>query len=71
MAQKLVFVNRRRGIDRRFQKDLCRDLPLDLYHRKRRKSIERRDASRSLTEDYYAYMENTNTAQSKADSDTK
>ena len=56
MTQKLVFVNRRRGIDRRFETDPCKDIPLDLYHRKRRKSTERRDTSRSLTDDYYAYM---------------
>ncbi|ACR11207.1 conserved hypothetical protein [Teredinibacter turnerae T7901] len=32
-------------------------MPLDLYHRKRRKSTERRDTSRSLSDDYYAYMQ--------------
>lgn len=57
MTQKLVFVNRRRGFDRRKEKDPCKNLPLDLYHQKRRKSRERRDTSRTLTDDYYAYMD--------------
>ena len=57
MVQKLVFVNRRRGTDRRFEKDPCKDLPVDLYHRKRRKSKDRRDATRTLIDDYYAYMQ--------------
>ncbi len=30
---------------------------MDLYHRKRRKSKERRDTGKSLTDDYYAYMQ--------------
>ena len=57
MVQKLVFVNRRKGADRRFDKDPCKDMPLDLYHRKRRKSTERRSKDRTLTDDYYAYMQ--------------
>lgn len=57
MTQKLVFVNRRRGIDRRTEKDPCKNLPLDLYHSKRRKARERRDTTRNLTDDYYAYMD--------------
>lgn len=57
MTQKLVFVNRRRGSDRRFSRDPCKELPLDLYHRKRRKNRERRNVNRTLSDDYYAYME--------------
>lgn len=49
------FINRRKGRDRRDDNDPCRDLPVDLYHRKRRKSKDRR-ANRTLLEDYYAYI---------------
>jgi hypothetical protein len=56
MPQKFVFVNRRRGSDRRFDRDPCRDIPIDLFHGKRRKSSERREPTRSLSQDYYAYM---------------
>ncbi|VUD69039.1 hypothetical protein TDB9533_04403 [Thalassocella blandensis] len=55
--QKFVFVNRRRGSDRRDDNDPCRNMPLDLFHRKRRKTGERRHPSRSLSDDYYAYMQ--------------
>ncbi|WP_018277853.1 hypothetical protein WKI13_08760 [Teredinibacter turnerae] len=54
---KFIFVNRRKGDDRRQDVDPCSNMPLDLYHRKRRKSTERRDTSRSLSDDYYAYMQ--------------
>lgn len=57
MNQHSIFVNRRKGDDRRTDLDPCKNLSLDLYHRKRRKSQERRDAARSLSEDYYAYLE--------------
>lgn len=53
---KFIFVNRRKGDDRRQDADPCSHMPMDLYHRKRRKSTERRDTTRSLTDDYYAYM---------------
>ncbi|WP_086931027.1 hypothetical protein [Agarilytica rhodophyticola] len=59
MTQKLVFVNRRRGTDRRFDLDPCKNIAADLYHRKRRKSAERRNLTRSLIDDYYAYMQKT------------
>ena len=51
-----MFINRRKGSDRRYDLDPCREIPLDLYHRKRRKSIDRR-SGRSLVEDYYAYTQ--------------
>lgn len=53
----VIFVNRRKGSDRREDMDPCKDIPLDLYHRKRRKSKERRDIAKSLTDDYYSYMQ--------------
>lgn len=54
---KDVFVDRRKGDDRREFDDPCRDLPVDIHHRKRRKRIERR-ADRTLIEDYYAFSGN-------------
>lgn len=53
---KKIFINRRRGRDRREEIDPCQDLDVDLYHRKRRKKSERRAEGRSLDEDYYAYQ---------------
>jgi hypothetical protein len=49
-----IFINRRKGDERREDDDPCKDLDVDLYHRKRRKKIERRE-DRSLEEDYYAF----------------
>lgn len=51
-----IFVDRRRGSDRRLDPDPCRNLPLDIYHRKRRKSTERRHANRTLLDDYLAFL---------------
>lgn len=59
MVQKLIFVNRRQGADRRFDLDPSKNIAADLYHRKRRKSAERRNQTRSLIDDYYAYMQKT------------
>ena len=56
MKPNKPFINRRKGNDRRFEEDRCSNLPIDLYHRKRRKSQERR-AQRTLAEDYYAYVD--------------
>jgi hypothetical protein len=50
------FIDRRKGLDRRLDRDPCKYLPLDLYHRKRRKSTERRTANRTLEEDLEAYL---------------
>lgn len=55
--KRIFFVDRRKGLDRRLDTDPCRSIPMDLYHRKRRKRIERRDTSRTLQDDYYAYMQ--------------
>ena len=57
MEQKFVFVNRRKGMDRRFELDPCSEMSIDLFHRKRRKSTDRRDTSKTLSDDYYAYMQ--------------
>jgi hypothetical protein len=56
MSQHKFFIDRRRGMDRRLDRDPCKDMPLDLYHRKRRKSAERRNLGRSLEQDYYAFI---------------
>lgn len=57
MAQQhRIFINRRRSRDRRQDRDPCKHMPLDLYHRKRRKAPERRAPGRSLEDDYYAFM---------------
>lgn len=54
-----IFVNRRnKNTDRRKASDPCRGLAVDLYNRKRRKSPERRE-ERSLEQDYYAFMEDS------------
>jgi len=50
------FIDRRRNQERRLEKDSCRQLPMDLYHRKRRQSTERRCTHRSLEQDYYAFI---------------
>lgn len=52
-----IFIDRRKGDDRRLEQDRCKDLPLDLFHRKRRKSADRRATGRSLSEDYFAFMD--------------
>jgi hypothetical protein len=59
MNTNTLFMNRRRGDDRRIDRDPCRNLPLDIYHRKRRKAIERRDTARSLAADYLAFLGET------------
>lgn len=51
-----IFINRRQGGDRRLDADPCRNMAIDLYHRKRRKSHERRAANRSLAQDYLAFV---------------
>jgi hypothetical protein len=56
MSSNLVFVDRRKGKDRRLEDDPCRDFDVDLFHSKRRQSVERRDTKRNIMDDYYAYM---------------
>ncbi len=54
MNEHHFFINRRKGHDRRLDRDPCKNLPMDLYHRKRRKSTERR-ANLGIEADYMAY----------------
>jgi len=56
MNKPKVFVDRRSGYDRRREHDPCRNVPFDLYHRKRRKCIDRRTQNRTLDEDYLAFF---------------
>lgn len=57
MTGNRIFVDRRKGLDRRLDADPCQNLPLDLYHRMRRKNSDRRNQRRSLADDYYAYLQ--------------
>lgn len=54
--QNRIFIDRRKGRDRREEVDLCEGLDVDIYHRKRRVRSDRRAEDRSLDEDYDAYM---------------
>lgn len=56
MSEHKIFIDRRKGADRRIDRDPCKNVPLDLYHRKRRKSVERRARNRSLEQDYFAFL---------------
>lgn len=55
--EKRIFINRRKGRDRRLEEDPCEGLDVDIYHRKRRKNPDRRSESRSIEEDYQAFLE--------------
>lgn len=56
-----IFINRRRkGGERREEPDPCSEMPIDIYHRKRRKASERRK-NRTLDEDYYAFLSSDQT----------
>ena len=53
---KKIFINRRKKSgERREIEDPCKDLSIDVYHRKRRKNVDRRK-DRTLDEDYYAFL---------------
>ncbi|GAA6167445.1 hypothetical protein [Sessilibacter corallicola] len=52
-----VFMNRRKGEDRRLEQDRCRDMSVDLYHRKRRKTVDRRASNRTLVDDVNAFYD--------------
>lgn len=56
MSDHKFFIDRRKGADRRLDRDPCKNLPMDLYHRKRRKSVDRRSQDRSLADDYQAFL---------------
>jgi len=55
MTRKLFINRRRKGSERREESDPCKDLSIDVYHRKRRKNSDRRE-ERTLDEDYYAFL---------------
>lgn len=56
MSLPKIFIDRRHSSERRLDKDPCKNMPMDIYHRKRRKSTERRHPERSLLDDYQAYL---------------
>lgn len=58
MSLSKFFIDRRRGEERRLDSDPCKNMPMDIYHRKRRKSMDRRHPERTLTDDYLAYLSN-------------
>ncbi len=65
-----IFINRRRkGSERRESDDPCKHMDIDIYHRKRRKSGDRRQ-ERTLDEDYYAYLATQNADKSDDVGDT-
>lgn len=58
---KKIFINRRsKNNERREEADPCKEMSIDIYHRKRRKALERRK-SRTLDEDYYAFLASAKT----------
>ena len=61
--QNRIFIDRRKGKDRREEIDLCEGLDVDIYHRKRRLKPDRRAEDRSLEEDYDAFIGQQDDAQ--------
>jgi hypothetical protein len=59
MSEHKFFINRRKGLDRRLDIDPCKHLPIDIYHRKRRKTIERRHGIGNVQDDYSGFFNNT------------
>jgi hypothetical protein len=59
MREHKIFIDRRKGNDRRLDSDPCKNMPLDLYHRKRRKSTERRTFERDIADDFLALWTNS------------
>lgn len=62
MSEHKFFFDRRKGNDRRLDRDPCKNMPLDLYHRKRRKSTDRRNEERGITDDYLAFVSDADIA---------
>lgn len=56
MSSYRFFIDRRKGNDRRLDRDPCKYMPMDLYHRKRRKSTERRTLDRTIEDDFNAFL---------------
>ncbi|MGI1678384.1 MAG: hypothetical protein K6L75_06625 [Cellvibrionaceae bacterium] len=50
------FINRRSN-SRRSELDPCKEMPVDLYNRKRRKSTDRRNKNKTLADDFYSFTE--------------
>lgn len=65
MNDHKFFFDRRKGDDRRTDRDPCKNMPLDLYHRKRRKSTERRNDERSIADDYLALLNADDTGKTR------
>lgn len=57
---KRIFINRRTGLDRRTGKDQRQNPRLDLKHRRRRKTDDRRDLNRTGAEHFYALNNDSN-----------
>jgi len=57
MDRNIVFVDRRSRQERRSDTDPCKDIAVDLYHRMRRKSVDRRSPAKSLVQDYFDFVE--------------
>ena len=55
MTRKVFIDRRRKNSERRSEDDPCKNMEIDIYHRKRRKAVERRKP-RTLDEDYYAFL---------------
>lgn len=62
MSDHKFFVDRRKGHDRRLDSDPCKNMPLDIYHRKRRKSTERRSGERTIADDYLAFLDDADSS---------
>lgn len=60
MTRKIFINRRRKNSERREEEDPCKDMSIDIYHRKRRKAVERRKP-RTLDEDYYAFLASVRT----------
>lgn len=59
MVSSIIFVNRRKGRDRRSIPANDKESTAIYTDGKRRTTNERRDTTRSLTDDYYASMQKT------------
>ena len=57
MNEYKIFIDRRGSDERRIDHDPCKNLSVDIYHRKRRKAPERRHIARTLADDYMAFLD--------------
>ena len=65
MREHKIFIDRRKGNDRRLDTDPCKNMSLDLYHRKRRKSTERRMIERDIADDYRAFWNDSDNSETR------